>query len=71
MKKLVSPEHVVYFVSSREELKDLVRRLRIDEKLVGNLRQLYDSFVAGRRLATGTRPAAILTRCSPTSAPVK
>ena len=40
MKKLVSPEHVVYFVSSREELKDLVRRLRIDEKLAGNLRPL-------------------------------
>ena len=38
--KLVSPEHIVYHVNSREELKELVRRLRIDEKLAGNLRQL-------------------------------
>ena len=38
--KLVSPEHIVYQVNSREELKELVRRLRIDEKLAGNLRQL-------------------------------
>ena len=58
MKKLVSPEHIVYFVNSRNELKELVRRLRIDEKLAGNLRQLcgwqeVSDGHSGRGLASG------------------
>ena len=48
MKKLVSPEHIVYFVNSRDELKELVRLLRIDEKLAGNLRQLLVLSCSGR-----------------------
>ena len=40
MKKLVSPEHIVYFVNSREGLTELVGRLGIGEMLAGNLRQL-------------------------------
>ena len=58
MKKLVSPEHIVYIVNSRNELKELVRRLRIDEKLAGNLRQLcgwqeVGDGHSGRGLASG------------------
>ena len=73
MKKLVSPEHIVYFVNSRDELKELVRRLRIDEKLAGNLRQLLVLSCSGRGFESGgdAHRVAILPACSPTSATVK
>ena len=58
MPKLVSPDHILYIVHTRDELKALVRRLGIGYQLAGNLRQLcgwedVGDGHSGRGLASG------------------